>query len=172
MFVVLPWMIPQIILGPQEPWFSLNSEGGNPGGKWRCTTCIPFRCVDTLESVDCTAWTSLCVWLKSFFSAPERGFSVSTKPQFSLPHHNQGSPQEHSKSSLTAQSNDSPLTNSIPMKHRLSPGNRVLLWVKAESRLKERKKTIEEDQAVACGDALLHRCLVYLFLKCHFTSNS
>ncbi len=107
---------------------------------WRRTTHIPFKhAVDTLESVDYSAWTSLCSWLKSFFSAPERGFSVSTQPVF-FPQHNQGSPQELSKSSLTAQFNDSPLTNSIPMKHRHSPGNRVLLCVKLESRFKRRKK--------------------------------
>ncbi len=106
---------------------------------WRRTNHISFRhAVDKLESVDYSARTSLCFWLKSFFSAPERGFSVSTKPVF-FPQHNQGCPQELSKSSLTAQFNDSPLTNTIPMKHGHTPGNRVLLWVKLESRLRRKK---------------------------------
>lgn len=106
--------------------------------------------------------------------ARERFFSINKTTVF-FPQHNQGSPQELSKSSLTAQFNDSPLTNSIPMKHRHSPGNRVLLWVKLESRLKEEKKTqvFYQRRSSSClGDALLHPCLIYLFLKWHFTPNS
>jgi len=108
---------------------------------------------------------------------PERGFSVLTKPVLS-PQHNQGSLQELSKSGLTAQSNDSPFTKPIPLKHRHSAGNGVLLWLKLVALQKTKKRlkfAIKNDQAVVwgmCKATLLYPCLIYLFLKCHFTTNT